>query len=1176
MASTTSLFSVLTNEAMPIEFSQPLLSIFETDSASHDFIKELVYSLATRTQDTMLQYLCSAASFFPNAAIGFSALITSLIQFEPQANMNHLVNYLEILPTVFTRILNQMNQITESLNLQLPPSIQQLKTSLINPVKTIGQAFQSLVVFYNIDQIVPAESKEKFHDTLLTAVRVALSWIMTFVSLLRLNTVLLGHTAIEALEKEGKVDDDLLSTLKSPFGFVNTFAPSHIDISNYQPLLNYTAIVVSTLLPYIDKLGSDKPEVAQINQYKDGVTKYMNLLEESLAQLAGIPPDLVQQNAGFLLQNLYATVDYFVKALSEQPNMFASLQSDLKIQAFITFLMFDVLKAADTTKLKEMFTQLYGLENINDILHKTSQIQAEMQIVNQAIYGYTPQGDSSSTTVLMTPLGKKEIIKQTIVEVVKEVQPKSSEKPKRKKSDAVPPPSAPVPTPQPTGPVIEPPRKIDSIYYTLDFRNNSMLTNALALITNVESREATIADINDFLNNPEYSSKRAKLEDSVRKVLVMRAENQFQLDVAAITQMDEKTLFDKSLEIATVLPIYGGKEQDALHKLILPLYLQESLEAVSTAVKKILTLITYIGPLHERVNTIATIIKNEGRSVEPEISETVRIFQIQSRAKGDTERKREIFDLATFLAYANLTRIGEFCEYNVTQWLHQIRQKIKMETTRQITYDMVESCIATATVKQCFDVQIMRACRSVMESLDTYLNKQGENNRHRLIGSLCMLPTQFNPTGNMDVEWASALALITPTALNELMTISSSSLSSHLASSYSVQTVEEAEHAKVKGRDAKGLMADISSSSSSDEEDEGPEIIYEDVIEEEEVGEAEVIEDVEEVNIEEEEDVQDESNQDELTQARMLENVRNAYKLLKQYNDAAMNLEPAIVNARFEGFYLSAYDLIKLVPKPDGEKITEILKTSISVTKQIVTQNDRSTVSQLEPALTFFRQLKHSLTGKSSSGIVASEFVLLSNYSDQLYTIVEYDPTDDEMVKYDPYKRQIIIECRDILKSMRVLSRRAIKLIQQIPDLKHPKPLAKAISQTAESIQLFYLFIRNTEHEDEGLRSMISNGCRKMESALSCMVMLIPKDLPDDYNEIRSLNAEIVSHLDYMIDISDQKSGFTPKTAQQSSQQQEESSSTLTEKRLDAEALVIKRRKELSDAEAEVARLKSS
>ncbi|OHT12426.1 hypothetical protein TRFO_17687 [Tritrichomonas foetus] len=1168
--STSTIFNIFSPEPMPVEFSQALLSIFDSDTVNHEFVKELVFSLATRTADPMLQYLCSGATYFAHGVVGYSSLLTALIPLDLQGQLNHLKTFLDALPAVFTRAVNQLNTYVDTLNLQLPLSLQQLRSSLANPVKNVQHTLQYLIVFYNIDQYVQA-GKEEYSTTLFNAVRICIAWISAIASYLRLNSLALAHTAVEALERTGKSDSDLIPSIQSSFGVVNTFSPSAIDISHYQPLLQSAAVIITTLIPYIDKLVQGLPEnheFTHIVKFKDDALTYMNLLQSALDRVRGIPPEVVQQDASIFIQNLYSTVDYFAKALSEQPDMFPSLQSDLKLQAFIAFLLFDVLKAADTTKLKHLFSQLYSLDNLTDIVNKSTEIQEEMQVVNQAIYGVFQQQTTQSAETKTTTT-KKEVIKQTIVEVVKTEQVVS---PKPEKTKPAPPKVEEV---KPTGPIIDPPRKIDPSFYTLDFHNTSMLTNALALITNIEARESTIADINEFLNNPENALNRNKLEDSVRKVLVMRAENQYQLDIAAIAAMNEQTMFEKSLEIATVVPIYAGTEQEEIHKLVLPLYLQQDRETVVQAVRVLLTHLTYIIPLRQRVDSIVKIIKNEARSVEPEISETVKIFQIKSRAKGGSDREKEIFDLATFLAYADSTRIGEFCEYNVQQWLTHIRQRLTMEQTRQITYDMVKSCIVTATVKQCYDVNVMRCCNISLEALDEYLEKQGDSYRLKLIGTLCLLPTEFKPCGSMDIEWASTLCLITPTALNDLISISSSSLESHLSYTYSLQTEEEAERAKNKNS-AKGLMAQSSSSSSSDEDDE-PRIIYEDVVEEEEIGEPEIIEDVEEVTIEEEEDVaEDFSMNDELMKARTLEYVRNALRLLKQYNDAAMNLEAALVNARFESFYLCAYDLIKMVPKQDADKLNEILQTSSSIAKQIIGYNDRSSVSQLESSIGFLRQLKHSLTGKSSSSIVISELVLLQSYSDQLYSLIEADPSDLLLNTYDPFKKQVVIESREVLKSIRILSRRAIKLIQQLNDVSHWKPLVKAIAQTSESVQLFYLYVRNTEHDDDILRSVVSNGCRKMQSALSCMVMLIPKSLPDDYNEIRSLNADIVSHLDYMIDMSEQKVFNTKASPQQQKETTVETTAILTEKRLDAEALVIKRRKELSDAEAEVQRLKAS
>lgn len=1167
MADSTSSLTIFSPEPAPNEFSSALLSIFDSETVNHDYVKQLVYSLATRTADPMLQYLCSGATYFPNSVIGFSALIAALIPLELNSQIQHLQTFIGVLPKIFTRTVTSIGNLLDSMKLEIPQSLQDLRASLANPVQNVKQTLQYLIVYYNIEQFVK-DQKEAYTEALLNSVRVCVAWILSIASYLRLNTLALATSSTATLTRVGKIDDDLIPSIHSSFVTVNTFSPSTLDISYVQPLLQSSAIIITTLSTYLDKISSE-PDHAQIQSYQNEALSYMNLLQGTLDQIRGIPADVAQQDARIFIQNLYSTVDYFGKSLSQQPEMFSSLQSDLKIQAFVAFLLFDVLKAADTTKMKKLFTQFYAIDNLPGILQKSQEIQNEMQVVNNELYGFGSQQNKETKA----QEEKSNVIKKTTIEEVQVIKT-VSEKPKRIQHTIPEKPPEPI---KPQGPVIDPPRDIDQIYYTLDFHDTPMLTNALALITCQEAREATISDINDFLNNPELASDRAKLEDSVRKVLIMRAENKYLLDVAAIAQFDENTCMEKSLDIAAVMPLYAGKEQKAVHQHSLPLFLQKSSAEVYSAVRTLLSYITYIVPLRQRVDQIATIILKEARSVDQEIQETVNIFQIPSRSPGNTDRERDIFDLATFLSYADIMQCGEFYETNVEVWINQLRSHITMEKTRNIAMDMVVSCIATATARRCFDPAVMRSCRASLEALDQYLSQQTEQARLRLIGCLCLIPVQFNPEGQMDVPWASALALITPTALNELFSINSSSLTSHLIHTYSVQTAEDVERSKAKSEsEAKGLMAQLSSSSSDD--DDEPEIIYEDIIEEEEVGEPETIEEVEEITIEEEEDETEDESQmvNQVHQARTLEAVRNALHLLKSFNDAAINLEPAIVNARFQSLYLAMYDLTQLVSPEEAGQITQQLQNITAIAKQIVGYNDRSQVSQLQVSIDYLKQLKHSFTKKSSSSVVLSELVLLNSYSDQLYSLVEYDPNEVEINNKEPLKKEVITESKDVLKLIRQLGKRSIKLIQQTNDIPHSKPLVKAIAQTSESVQLFYLYIRCTENSDDVLRSVVSNGCRKMESALSCMVMLLPKTLVDEYNEIRTINNDIVSHLEYMVDLSEQKGGTVASKAQGSAGSIQESGNELTEKRLNAEALVIKRRKELSDAEAEVQRLKDA
>lgn len=1160
--SESAVLNIFTPDPVPNEFSNSILTILESPPSDHEIIKQHVYSLATRTVDPMLQYLCSGASYFPDYSLGYVALIASLVPLDFKTHVEHLHKLIDILPSIFDKAIKALQRFLDSKNFDIPANIQDLLRDLPNPVKKIKHTIQYLVVYYNIDQFV-TEQKDVYTQNLLNVVRITISWLSAIASYLRLNTLSLASQTTEALEKQRLLDAQLIPNIQSSFGVINTFSPSAVDITHYQSLLQSSAVIITTLSSYVDRLiqQEDSEMPTHIVKFKEEAMSSMNLLESAFTHLRGIPDTVIQQDSSIFIQSLFMYVDNFTKTLADQPQMFLTLQSDLRIQAFNAFLLIEALNATDVNSLKKLFSQLYRLDNLTEINQKASEIQESMQTVNQAIYGFTskPSGERRAS--------KSNIVKQTTIEEVQIIKTVTEKHTASKTATTqIQVPKTPEELLKPQTPVIGAPREIDHSYCTLDFHNTQMLTNALGEIGCIEARESTIEDINEFLNDRQYASHRSVLEENVRKVLVMRAENKYITDLNVITNMNENECYEKSLEIATVLPVFAGSEHKSIHKLSLPLFIRESPADVYKCVRLLLVHLTYIIPLRQRVDSIAGFVLKERRSVDAEIESTANTFKIPLIKYADSnDRENEIFNLANFLSYAEIMQTQQFTDSNAKKWIETLHTKLSMEQTRDIANDMVCSCIATATIKNCFDVSVMRSCRSALEEVNNYLTTKTEQSKLRLIGSLCLLPVSFQAVGQMDADWASAIALITPTNLNKLISIGSSSLTNYLIYAYSVQTSAN-----------QGSLENALDESSSSDDDE-PEIIYEDIIEEEEVGEPETIEDVEEITIEEEEDEPEEDDEtiQQIRQARKLESVRNALHLLKSFNDAAMNLEPALVNTRFESFYLCMYDLSKLVSPQETEQINQILQTITAIAKQIVGYNDRSGVSQIETGIDYLRQLKNSLTGKSSTGSVISELVLFCNYADQLWNRIEFDPNEVQIEKFDKFKQQVIKESSDVLKLMRQLGRRSIKLIQQLNDISHSKPLTKAISQAAESAQLFYLYIRNAEHDDD-LNAMVSNGCRKMASALSCMVMLIPKTLPDDYNDVRGISQDITSHLEYMIDLAEQKTGGAVQGKGAHDAATVELGSNLTEKRLDAEALVIKRRKEFADAEAELQRLNNS
>jgi hypothetical protein len=130
----------------------------------------------------------------------------------------------------------------------------------------------------------------------------------------------------------------------------------------------------------------------------------------------------------------------------------------------------------------------------------------------------------------------------------------------------------------------------------------------------------------------------------------------------------------------------------------------------------------------------------------------------------------------------------------------------------------------------------------------------------------------------------------------------------------------------------------------------------------------------------------------------------------------------------------------------------------------------------------------------------------------------------------------------------------------------HNKSLAKSISQTSETAQVFYLLTRMFPYQDDTLKGKAAAATRRMQSSISSMVTMLPVQGQGQI-DLRAESDNLAAHLQALLDFSTSTVAVAKKEAPLEQAKQ----SVIT--RLNAEAEVQKRRHALQEAEGEVERL---
>jgi hypothetical protein len=279
-------------------------------------------------------------------------------------------------------------------------------------------------------------------------------------------------------------------------------------------------------------------------------------------------------------------------------------------------------------------------------------------------------------------------------------------------------------------------------------------------------------------------------------------------------------------------------------------------------------------------------------------------------------------------------------------------------------------------------------------------------------------------------------------------------------------------------------------------------------------------------------------------------------------------LEGPIVSSRYEQFYTVALDLKKLLPRDQRDQIDAHLATVYAVISGVM-QNDRSQVRLLEEPLHYFKQLKKLLESQNKGSAALSELGLMAANVQQLAFQVQQYPTAEQIASAVPLKQEVARQSSDVLQSLKNLCKQMERLLKDTDDLGHDKSLAKSISQTSETAQIFYLLTRLFPYQDDTLKGKAAAATRRMQSSVSSMVTMLPVQ-GQGAIDLRAESDNLAAHLQALLDFSTSTVAVAKKEAPPLEQAKQ---SVIM--RLNAEAEVQKRRHALQEAEGEVERLNS-
>ncbi|KAH0788720.1 hypothetical protein GPJ56_007402 [Histomonas meleagridis] len=1109
-------FHASETEYLPIEFSQSFLSIFTAETVEHEYVKQLALSLNSCTNDTLLQYLCSGASYFFDEILGYTSIISSLLPIEPNSLIEHLSYLLQQLSPIFSAISNQFYQTIKASNINLDPSLNFSFNGINATITTPLSALQTIMIYNNIQPLLPEDKQEMLSSYYNNLVNISLSWIITITKLLRLFEMKIVEMLIDIIDIQYNLSNEVKTKILEDYNHLDKCDISKLDFNQIIQILTYSKSINEIIISKFDEIRSFKtqsfacftPNFQSITEFVDSSISIINELNEilnSTPTTSKINTTIYQQNSSILLQKMFFQVDTLMTAISTQFEYVPSVLSNLRLQIFQLNLQIIPLKI-NVNLLQEKLNILSNENDVKKLLELSSEYQNYIQDLIQKVLA--PRIDENFVQKMR--LSNKEDVDTLI-------------------------------------------QKIDS----------------------PEIRNEILYEIHSIYENPIYRQEQKKIEINLKKVIEMRVRNDYPLDITKIAQLTEKEIYDNSLAIAAIIPLYAGENLEILQKQIAPLILRNSAPEIHQIVRDTLVQFTYSDPLNSKLNEIVQNIVNGETEIEDKIKEIAKTFNINNLPKLQSEDQEKIFyQLLTLLAYSITAPKGPFSDDKIKKWKKDLFDpKLNQDEIKSIVYEALRSSLLTAVMNNDYDVQLMYKYQYVLSALDNYENDQSDYNKRSLVASICLLPTVMRPFGEINMNWAVAVTLLQPSSINQLIELENetdfyqyisdvfpppvklqdtiSTTSRHSSSVFTISRMNS-----MYSNDEKMPLMTGSDDFSDMSDDEEPVVIYQDVIEEEEVGEPETIEEIEEVFIEEDENepINDELIQKEIAYKQLSE----SEKLLSKLYKYVKSLEIQVVNVKLQQFCSSTIDLIenKLLDKQKIISITDKVKSIVNE----ITDDDRSKSKELKPFIKEFNELTQKFSEKDSIDSINSKITLMNSVLYKLVQRMEC-PNEETLMNLDQIRRDFVINSPDILNSLREFNKTLSVLIGNSEKVENPKQILNALTHVFKASFMFYLMYFLYDFYDNELDMKCISLCRRMQCSMNDLISTLTDKKSKDYADLMEIYDEINEKLKNLMNDTDKAKGVLSDTME------------YAKKKLDMQALLIKRRAELKEAEDEVKRL---
>lgn len=688
---------------VPFQFAQTINSIIDllsNNNCGHEIVQQLAASLITHTQDPMLQYICSAASYSPESSLGYISLMGAYLPVDNQYRVQHYDPCLKTVATAFARLVTQTKDLIKKsgyeIHQQLKPLYDQLPET-----ETLYDGQKNLVTLITI---ITCMYDAGIQDPQLSINvgnlnRLFLSWYMLTALLLQTVVSSFVPNAMMVIEKNISFTQQQVDEVYEAFKVVSRFDLYNSTPIDYENFIQNVSKCQLAILPLVESMIDESP-ISLLANEKDflGLLEYANFalrlfseLEATLNQFVTINPLITRTEVVSLITPIHTQCENVALTVEAQPETAPSLVQEAKLQ-MLPFLL--------------NMTYVKGVNEVSTISQKYHEFIQEIE---------APKVASSTRNI------QRELVDLNKSATTIKVDVKS--------------------------------------LYKFNLHDPNDINNLIELIQDPILKAATYDLFAIFAEETETDlfTYVDKIKPQLLELICCRINGPDPYEVNRLAEMTDGQLLDKSIQIAAQFPLIAGAYVNHIQRLSIPFIEHKNKEIIQAANNEIVGLLTITVPLMQICNNLATSLMTDRNDVNPDILGVLQQLGLPEfpLSQEQDPRVKSVLDLSTLYSIAAHINInGDYLE----RLAYRILKSKNPDLINKTVHIIIRLVICAAMKNACYKDDILRDIKILLDKNIYYYTTQAISLKRSVYGYSLMLPAGFEPTDQINTIWAAAVA----------------------------------------------------------------------------------------------------------------------------------------------------------------------------------------------------------------------------------------------------------------------------------------------------------------------------------------------------------------------------------------------------------------------------------